>query len=180
MDENTFNTYHCFLSPICSSLSKVKQSLTIETTRRDHGQSLSVVLVYLYMRGILLALGSSAYLSVWRKKGALCVEHLAVFVPSHPHPLLSTVYECGGCLSSQGCGGSWLGCQVLPATGAVSILELAAINGSSRMSRAPNLHRATQLFNAIGQKVHPLILTQDLFSINNATHPEGIMFQAAF
>mgnify|MGYP000497764800 CR=1 FL=1 len=93
MDENTFNTYHCFLSPICSSLSEIKQSLTIETTRRDHGQSLSVVLVYLYMRGILVALGSSAYLSVWRKKGALCVERLVVFVPSHPHPLLSTVHR---------------------------------------------------------------------------------------
>jgi len=99
------------------------------------------------MRGILLALGSSAYLSVWQEKGALCVECLAVFVPSHPHPLLSTVYECGGCLSSRGCGGSWLGCQVLPASGAVSFLKLAANNGSSRISQAPNLHIVMQLFN---------------------------------
>ncbi|XP_074627567.1 uncharacterized protein LOC141885656 isoform X4 [Acropora palmata] len=36
-----------------------------------------------------------------------------------------------------GRGGSWLGCQVLPAISAVFILELAANSGSSRMSRAP-------------------------------------------
>ena len=71
---------------------------------------------------------------------------LAVFVPFLPHPLLSTVYQCEGCLFSQGRGGSWLGCQVLPAIGAVSILELTANSGSSRMSRAPNLHIATKLF----------------------------------
>ena len=65
---------------------------------------------------------------------------LGVFVPSLPHPLLSTVYQFDGCLSYQGCGGSWLGCQVLPAISAVSILELVANSGSSRMSWAPNLH----------------------------------------
>ena len=32
------------------------------------------------MRGIPCALGCSAYLSVWREVGALCVERLAVFV----------------------------------------------------------------------------------------------------
>ena len=57
-----------------------------------------------------------------------------VFVPSLPHPLLSNVYQCDGRLSFRGCGGPWLGCQVLPAIGAVSILELAANSGSSRMS----------------------------------------------
>ena len=62
------------------------------------------------------------------------------FVPSLPHFLLSTVYQCDGYLSYLGRGGSWLGCQVLPAISAVSILELAANSGSSRMSRAPNLH----------------------------------------
>ena len=36
--------------------------------------------------------------------------------------------------------------QVLPGIGAVSILELAANSGSSRMFRAPNLQRATMLF----------------------------------
>ena len=41
---------------------------------------------------------------------------------------------------------SWLGCQVLPTIAAVSILELAANSGSSRMSQAPNLRRAMQLF----------------------------------
>ena len=60
-----------------------------------------------------------------------------------PHPLLSTVYQCDGCLFFSGAWGSWLGCQVLPAIGAVSILELAANSGSSRMSWAPNLQRAT-------------------------------------
>ena len=35
--------------------------------------------------------------------------------------------------------GSWLVCQILPAIGAVSILDLAANSGSSRMSQAPNL-----------------------------------------
>ena len=45
-----------------------------------------------------------------------------------------------------GRGGSWLGCQVLLAISAVSILELTANSGSSRMSQSPNLHRAMQLF----------------------------------
>ena len=92
------------------------------------------------MHGIACALGCRAYLSVGREVGALWVERLAVFVPSLPHPLLSTVYQCDGCLSYLGRGGSWLGCQVLPAISAVSILELVASSGCSRMSRAPNLH----------------------------------------
>ena len=96
------------------------------------------------MRGIPRALGCSAYLSKWQGVGASCVEHLAVFVPFLPHPLLSTVYQCDGCLSYLGCGGSCLGCQVLLAFSAVSILELAANSGSSRMSRAPNLHRLSE------------------------------------
>ena len=90
------------------------------------------------MRGIPHALGCRTYLSVGPEVGALCVERLAVLiVPFLPHPLLSTMYQCDGCLSYLGCGGSWLGCQVLPAISAVSILELAANSGSSRMSRAP-------------------------------------------
>ena len=91
------------------------------------------------MHGIPHALGHRAYLSVGREVGALCVERLAVFVPSLSHPLLSTVYQRDGCLSYLGRGGSWLGCQVLPAISAVSILELVAYSGSSRMSRAPNI-----------------------------------------
>ena len=63
------------------------------------------------------------------------------FLFPSPPPLLFTVYQCDGCLSYQGHGGSWLGCQVLPAISALSILELAANRGSSRMSQAPNLHR---------------------------------------
>ena len=86
------------------------------------------------MHGIPCALGRRAYLSVGREVGALCVERSAVFVPSLPHPLLSTGCQCDGCLSYLGRGGSWLGCQVLPAISAVSILELVANSGSSRMS----------------------------------------------
>ena len=92
------------------------------------------------MHGIPRALGHRAYLSVRREVGALCVERLAVFVPSLSHPLLSTVYQHDKCLSYLGRGGSWLGCQVLPAISVVSILELVATGGSSRMSQAPNLH----------------------------------------
>ena len=103
------------------------------------------------MHGIPRAPGHGAYSSVGREAGAVCVERLAVFVPSLPHPLLSTVYQCDGCLSYLGRGGSWLGCQVWPAISVVSILELVANSGSSRMSRAPNLHslRATKLFKSL-------------------------------
>ena len=56
---------------------------------------------------------------------------------------LSTVYQC---LLGVLWAGSWLGCLILPAIRAVSILELAANSGSSRMSQpAPNLHLVTQL-----------------------------------
>ena len=98
----------------------------------------SVGLVCLRMHGIPRALG--CYLPLWQEVGVLCVERLAVFVPSLLHPLLSTVYQCEGCLSYLGRGGSRLGCQVLSAINAVSILELVANSGNSRMSRAPNLH----------------------------------------
>ena len=51
------------------------------------------------MRGIPRALGWSAYLSVWWEVGALCVERLAVFVPSLP-PLCFPLYisVTGACL----------------------------------------------------------------------------------
>ena len=107
------------------------------------------------MRGIHRALGCSTYLSVWREVGALCVELLAVFVPSLPTLCFPLCISVTGACSSRGRGGSWLGCQVLPAIGAVSILELAANSGSSRMFRAPNLQRATMLFtfNIVGDEV---------------------------
>ena len=44
---------------------------------------------------------------------------------------------------------SWLGCQVLLVITAVSIMELGANSGSSRMSWAPTLHIAMQLFNDV-------------------------------
>ena len=73
------------------------------------------------------------------------VERLLVF-PSlslplcpPPPPLTYTFHVMGACLVPV--------CQVLPAIGAVSILELAANSGSSRMSQA--LHLATQLLNEV-------------------------------
>ena len=85
------------------------------------------------------------FISVAGSRSIMCGA-FSGFCSLPPPSLLSTVYQCDGCLSSHGCGGSWLGCQVLPAIGAVSILELAANSGSSRMSQAPNFHRATKLF----------------------------------
>ena len=57
------------------------------------------------MHGIPHALGRRVYLSMGQEVGALCVVRLAVFVPSLPHPLLSTVYQCDECLSYLGRGG---------------------------------------------------------------------------
>ena len=79
-----------------------------------------MVLVHLRMRGIPLALAGRVYSSVWREEGALCVESLVVFVPSCPHRLVPTVYQCDGSLSSRGCGG--LMARLLSAIGAVSSL----------------------------------------------------------
>lgn len=61
------------------------------------------------------------------------------FFSSIPHPLLCTLNQSNRCLSCRVRGRSWLGCQVLPAYGAVFTLELAATSGCSRMSHAPNL-----------------------------------------
>ena len=55
---------------------------------------------------LLRVLALIYYCGRWQEEGTSCVEHLAVFVPSRPHPLLSaTVYQCDGCMSSQGHGG---------------------------------------------------------------------------
>ena len=125
----------------------------------------SLRLVCLHMRGIPRALGCSAYLSVWPEVGALCVERLAVFVPSLPTPLLSTVYQCDGSLSYQGRWGSCPSCQVLPAISAVSILELVANSGSSRMSRAPNLHRLSWSDEVVYMTSSPQSMVFKLFSL---------------
>ena len=77
-----------------------------------------------------------AYLSVGQEEETFCVEHLAVPTPLY-FPLLISM--TGACLLGS-MGGSWLGSQVLPAIGAVSILELATNSGSSRTSQAPNCH----------------------------------------
>ena len=67
------------------------------------------------------------------------------FTPLFYFPLLISV--TGACLQGVGAHGSWLGCQVLPTIDAVSILELAANTGNSRMSQAPSLHLAIELLN---------------------------------
>ena len=74
-----------------------------------------------------------------------------VFSAPPPPPLLSTVYQFDGCLSSRGHEGSWLGCQVLPAICALSILELAANSGSSRLSQASKLHLSMQFLSSSTQ-----------------------------
>ena len=45
------------------------------------------------------------------------------------------------------CGGSWLGCQDLPALGTAFIKELAANSGSPWMSLAPNLYFSDAVVN---------------------------------
>ena len=62
-------------------------------------------------------------------------------LPSLFHCLFSVTGACFPFL----CGGSWLSCQDLPAMGEVSIKELAANTGSSRMFQAPKLHLVVQL-----------------------------------
>ena len=75
--------------------------------------------------------------------------------------LLLLFTQCNGCLSSLLPGGSWLGCQDLPAPGAVSIQELVANNGSSWMSQAHNFHFVMQLL--IYNRVIMWILTVLLY-----------------
>ena len=94
-----------------------------------------MVLIYVRMHGIPRALGRNAYLLGWEEVRALYVEHFSssCFLPS-PHSAFHCVLisVTGVCLV-----GAWElmpGGQVLSAIGAVSILELAANSGSSRMS----------------------------------------------
>ena len=85
----------------------------------------------------------SLFIGVAGRRSILCGQLSGFPFPSP----LSTVDQCDGCLCSLLRWGSRLGCQVLLAMGAVSILELAANSGSSRMSRAPILHLTTRLLN---------------------------------
>ena len=73
----------------------------------------------------------------------MCGSVLICFcsLPSPPSAFHCVQYHCERCLSFQG-----LGCQVLSAIGAASVVELAANIGSSRTSQAPKLHLVTQLF----------------------------------
>ena len=94
------------------------------------------------MPGISRALSRRAYLSVGQEVGASCVERLVGFVPSLPH----TVYQGDGCLSYLGHGGSWLGCQVLPAISAVSILPIVVTPGCLGHATSTVSVSATKLF----------------------------------
>ena len=65
-------------------------------------------------------------------------------------------------------GGSWLGCQVLPAISEVSILDLAANSGSSRMSRAPNLHSLSESNEVVyGKKTDIYLFDMYTYCLNN-------------
>ena len=66
--------------------------------------------------------------------------------PSFPS-LFPLFLQRDGCLFLLLHGGSWLGCQDLPAMGAVFIKELAANSGSSWMLQAPNLHFSNAVVN---------------------------------
>jgi len=59
-------------------------------------------------------------------------------------PFFHCIIQSDGRLSPLPRGCSWLGFRDLPAMGAVSIWELAANGGRSRMSLAPNHHLAMQ------------------------------------
>ena len=98
------------------------------------------------MHGSPCALGCRAYLSVGREVGALCVEHLVVFVPSLPHPLLSTVYH----LSYLGCGAhGWVVrfCQPSVQSPSWSWLPIVVAPGSLGHPTSTVSVRATKLFN---------------------------------
>ena len=70
--------------------------------------------------------------------------------PPTPCPsLFPLCQQCDGCLFLLLRGGSWLGCQDLPAMGAVFIQELAANSGSSWMFQAPNLHFSDAVVNKL-------------------------------
>ena len=60
------------------------------------------------------------------KKGAFCVEPLAVIRPPLLSPLYFSLFISVTSACYQGCGGSWLSCQVLPGIGAISSLKLVA------------------------------------------------------
>ena len=127
---------------------------------------LSEVLGYLHKCQIPRVWDHRAYLLVWQEK-ALFLECRAVFKIPFPPCLyfpIRTPSFCrwGYCISmTQSHGGLWLGCQVLPALGAVSILEQTPNIGSFRMSQAHNFHITKKLlipFEALTLSCNPQIL----------------------
>ena len=71
----------------------------------------------------------------------------AVHRPGNSPPSFHCFNSMTGASSSYCMEGSWLGCQDLPAMGAVFIYYLAANSGSSFMSQAPNLHFSDAVVN---------------------------------
>ena len=81
------------------------------------------------MYQIHCALGCAIYLSMLQQERVFYVVEFSLFSSPSPHaPLyfLSFIIVKGAFVLG-GHKGSWLGCQGLPAVGAVSILELAPI-----------------------------------------------------
>ena len=98
----------------------------------------------MHMHGIPHALGQ-------REVGALCVERLAVFVPSLPYPLLYTVYQCDGCLSYLGRGAGAHGwvvgfCQPSVRSPSWSWLPIVVAPGCLGHPTSTVSDRATKLF----------------------------------
>ena len=139
MQEKTEVAFLLYLNLL--NFNEVNWNLTGLTTGNDCGQSLlSVVLLYLFVHQIPHDLGCRAYLSVWQEEGAFCMEHLAI--PADPSTL-HFISVMGNCLLGGLGVHGWV--VRFSATGAVSILELAANGGGSRISQAPTLHQAKQL-----------------------------------
>ena len=110
----------------------------------DFCQLLSLVLFYPWVGLLVLWVLDRAYLfiGVAGRRSILC-RAFSSFSPPFLPPLLCTVNQCDRYLPSQGCGVSWLGPQVSPAIGAVSILELLPIVEAP--NQQTNLHITTYL-----------------------------------
>ena len=116
---------------------------------KEHQHSL-VVSLFLHMHMHQNSMSSSyeGFLYLFRtrtcsivRRGSSWAGQFSPPLPSLFHCLFSVTGACFPFL----CGGSWLSCQDLPAMGEVSIKELAANTGSSRMFQAPKLHLVVQL-----------------------------------
>ena len=126
-----------------------------------------MVSVYWCIHGIPRALGCSAYLSVWQEVGVLCVERLAVFVPSLPtlcFPLCISV--TGACLLAGMGAHGWVVrfCQPLVQSPSLSWLPIVEAPGCLR--HPTSTERRSCLFN-----LSQLVSTQvSLGQVQNTGH----------